>query len=284
MNDGSTDETLEIIKRLSQEDARISIISLSRNFGHQAALTAGFDVSEGDVVISLDSDGQHPPELIPDMLKLYEAGYDIVLTQRVEGEKGLSFKKFASVAFYWLVNLIGDTEILAGAADFRLMNRKVMLALRQMPEYQRFIRGMIAWMGYQTVILPFYPKPRIAGKSKYSWQKMLKLASEAIFSFSIVPLRIGIGMGFLFLILAFLEIIYVLSFWINGQQDILAPGWSSLMFVILIVGGCVMILLGLIGHYIGFIFQEVKQRPKYLIRDIIKPYSEEPDFEEEEIY
>lgn len=266
VNDGSMDRTQEIIDHLAQDDQRVKMIELSKNFGHQAALTAGLDTAEGDVVIMLDGDGQHPPELIPQMIELYQNGYDIIHTQRIDAPQTFSIKTFTSNAFYWLINRIGDTKILAGCADFRLMSKESVEALRKMPEYHRFLRGMIPWMGFRSIILPYQSPERLGGQSKYSTKKMIKLAMDAIFSFSLTPLRIGITVGIIFFLLAFFEIIYVLSFWLRGQQASLAAGWSSLMFVILIVGGTLMINLGFIGIYLGYIFQEVKRRPVYLVR------------------
>lgn len=266
VSDGSTDRTNELLQQLACDDPRVTAIELSRNFGHQAALTAGLDAAEGDYVISMDGDGQHPPTLISAMLDLATAGYDLVLTQRDDEMTGSYFKRQTAAFFYRLINRIGDTQILPGGADFRLMSRTVVEGMKQMREYHRFLRGMVSWMGFRTIILPYTPPARLGGKSKYTLKKMLQLASSAIFSFSLVPLYIGLSMGVLMLLLAVVEMIYVLSFWVTGNQAHLAPGWSSLMFVLLVIGGILMILLGFIGVYVGFIFQEVKGRPIYLVR------------------
>ena len=257
-----------MLKELSQKDPRIIAVELSRNFGHQAALTAGLDLAEGDAVITMDGDGQHPPDRIPEMLQLFETGYEVVLMQRAEDRQPSGFKRLTSRVFYRILNWISDTKIVPGAADFRLLSRNVVDSLKDMREYHRFLRGMVAWTGFRTVILPYSPPDRIAGVSKYSRKKMLGLAQDAAFSFSLVPLKVGISLGAFFLLLAFLEMVYVLSFWISGRQDQLVPGWSSLMFIILIVGAFLMIIMGFIGIYIGYIFQEVKGRPIYLIQDI----------------
>jgi polyisoprenyl-phosphate glycosyltransferase len=271
VNDGSTDRTSEILDHFSCQDERVTAIELSRNFGHQAALTAGLDAAEGDYVITMDGDGQHPPSMIPAMLELASTGYDLVLTQREDQVTESPFKRQTAGLFYRLINRIGDTQVLPGGADFRLMTRIAADGLKQMREYHRFIRGMVAWMGFRTVILPYLPPARLAGKSKYTFRKMLRLATNAIFSFSLVPLYIGLSLGALMLFLAVVEMIYVLSFWISGNQQGLAPGWSSLMFVLLVVSGILMILLGFIGVYVGFIFQEVKARPIYIIRQVTHP-------------
>ncbi len=266
VDDGSTDGTGACLSELAQQDGRVTVVQLSRNFGHQAALTAGMDQSEGDYAITMDGDGEHPPALIPEMLRQAENGFDIILTQRVDQAHLASFKARTSTLFYRLINWVGDTRILPGSADFRALSHQVVQALRQMREYHRFLRGMVAWVGYRTAILPFEQPERLAGKSKYSLGKMLRLAMNGVFSFSLVPLYIAISIGVLFLVLAVLEGIYVLSLWLGGNQASLAPGWSSLMFMLLVVGGCLMISLGLIGMYIGYIFQEVKGRPIYLVR------------------
>ncbi len=267
INDGSKDGTGSKLAEIARVDPRVQVVELSRNFGHQAALTAGLDRAQADYVISLDGDGQHPPEMIAELLKLAETGYDIVQTERLDAEDISAFKRWTSAAFYRLINRIGSTQVTPGAADFRLLSRQVVEALRNMPEYHRFLRGMVAWVGFKSIILPYTPPPRMAGKSKYSLQKMVRLSMDAVFSFSLVPLYIGISLGILMLLLALIEMIYVLSFWVTGNISHLAPGWSSLMFIILIVGGFLMISIGVIGVYIGYIFQEVKGRPVYLVRE-----------------
>jgi len=264
VNDGSTDGTSDRLASLAKKDRNVQVIELSRNFGHQAALTAGLAASHGDVVITMDGDGQHPPELIPQMLDLIKQGYDIIQTQRMEEAEGGTFKQWTSAGFYRLLNLISGTQVLPGGADFRALSRNAVEGLKSMPEYHRFLRGMISWMGYPSIILPYHEQKRLAGKSKYSAGKMIQLAMDAIFSFSLVPLYIGLSLGGLLLCLAFLEMVYVLSFWVTGRTASLAPGWSSLMFAILITGGFLMISLGFVAVYVGYIFQEVKGRPVYL--------------------
>jgi dolichol-phosphate mannosyltransferase len=266
VDDGSTDGTAATLHSLAKKDHRIVVLELSRNFGHQAALTAGLDAAQGDFVISLDADGQHPPEMIAQMLELFEQGYDIVQSQRIEEAGSLSFKKFTSSGFYSLINRISGTRIEPGAADFRGLSRPAVDALKAMPEYHRFLRGMISWIGYKSIILPYRESSRVAGQSKYSLIKMSRLALDAIFSFSLVPLYIGLSAGGIFFCLAALEMVYVLSFWVRGDTSTLAPGWSSLMFIVLITSGMLMVLLGFIGVYVGYIFQEVKRRPVYLLK------------------
>jgi dolichol-phosphate mannosyltransferase len=267
VNDGSTDHTGAELLKLAADDAGVTILELSRNFGHQAALTAGLDHAGGDAVVTLDGDGQHPPELIADMVALFRAGYDVVLTQRVLGDRS-RFKRWTSAGFYRLLSAIGDTRMTPGSADYRLLARPVLEALRQMREYHRFLRGMVAWAGYRTVVLPYTERPRLAGTPKYRLGRMARLAADATFSFSLVPLRIALVVGLCFLLLAAAEVGYVMSFWLTGRQRLLVPGWSSLMFMLLIVGAALMISVGLVGVYVGYIFQEVKRRPVYLIQTI----------------
>jgi glycosyltransferase involved in cell wall biosynthesis len=267
VDDGSVDHTGEVLAKLAADDAGVTILELSRNFGHQAALTAGLDRTEGDAVVTLDGDGQHPPELIPEMLALYRAGYEVVLTQRVAAHQ-VRFKRWTSTGFYRILSAISDTRIITGSADYRLLSRPVLEALRTMREYHRFLRGMVAWAGYRTVVLPYTERARIGGPAKYSWSGMTRLAADATFSFSLVPLRFALGVGLGFLVLAAAEALYVMSFWLTGRQHQLVPGWASLMFMMLIVGAALMIAVGLVGIYVGYIFQEVKRRPVYLIRGI----------------
>ena len=266
VDDGSEDNTVHSLRALADQDQRIVLLEFARNFGHQAALTAGLDASNGDFVISLDGDGQHPPEMIPQMINLFEQGYDIVQAQRIEGDQTFSFKQFSSSGFYSLINNISGTRMVPGAADFRGLSRQAVEALKSMPEYHRFLRGMISWMGYRSVILPYHEPNRVAGKSKYSFGKMFRLAMDAIFSFSLMPLYLGMTLGGILLCLAAGQIVYVLSFWLTGRSSELVPGWSSLMSVMLVIGGMLMILLGFIGVYVGYIFQEVKRRPIYLLK------------------
>jgi dolichol-phosphate mannosyltransferase len=224
------------------------------------------DAATGDVVITMDGDGQHPPEMIAQMLNLIQQGYDIVQTQRIDEGGAATFKKVTSNVFYRLINIISGTQIMQGAADFRALSRDALNGLRSMREYHRFLRGMISWMGYASIILPYREPARLAGKSKYSLGKMIRLASDAVFSFSLAPLYIGLSSGLAFLILAAAQMIWVASLWLTGNTERIVDGWSSLMAIMLIASGIIMILLGFIGVYVGYIFQEVKGRPVYLIK------------------
>ncbi|MEL7658873.1 MAG: glycosyltransferase family 2 protein, partial [Bacillota bacterium] len=270
IDDGSSDNTAEILLNLVQNDDRVCIVQLSRNFGHQAALSAGLDLADADLIMMLDGDGQHPPELIPRFIELQKGGFDVVQGQRLDTNKTPLGKKLTSKWFYSVINNLGSTKIAEGTSDFRLITRQVVEAYLRVHDYHRFIRGIIPWLGFSETLLQYTAVERIAGKSKYSLSKMLVLAENAIFSFSITPLRIGLAIGLLFLILALIEAIYVASFWITGKQALLTPGWGSLVFLVLISGGALMIMTSIIGIYVGQISQQVKNRPLYIIRKIHK--------------
>ena len=267
VNDGSTDGTQQLLQTLAAEQKNLTVIELSRNFGHQAALSAGLDAATGDIVISLDGDGQHPPSLIPEMLKLHAGGCDIVQARRMDGSEtaGLA-KRFTSRAFYRLLSLVGEVDIAEGSSDFRLLSRRALDALRRLPEYHRFFRGMVVWIGFPTAVVPYVPALRMEGESKYSFRKMLGLASDGLFSFSLMPLRIGLMLGVSFIAVAAAELIYVAYFWLSGFRERLVPGWSSLILLLTLSSAIHMILIGILGIYVGMIFREVKRRPVYLVR------------------
>jgi len=267
VDDGSTDATLAHLNDLATHSPNVVVLSLSRNFGHQAALTAGLQRATGDFTITMDGDGEHPPELLARMIALYETGYDIVLTQRTDSPRTGMFKRVTSALFYKTINLMSETKILPGGADFRLMSRHVVECLNQMSERHRFLRGMISWMGFNTVILPFVPGERLGGKPGYTLGRMMRLAQDAIFSFSNVPLRLALLAGGVVFLLVLMQLVYVFVIVAIHGLSYLVPGWTSLMLGILLLGGMQLVILGLLGYYIGMIFQEVKNRPIYLLRD-----------------
>jgi dolichol-phosphate mannosyltransferase len=244
----------------------VKVIHLSRNFGHQAALSAGLDAATADIVISMDGDGQHPPSLIPEMLRLHTAGYHIVQSQRLDHMYSASlFKRITSGLFYWLVSVVGEINLSPGTSDFRLLSRQALDALKCLPEYHRFLRGMIVWIGFSNVMLPYKAGPRLAGKSKYSLKRMLSLATDGFFSFSLVPLWIGLLLGFAFIALAVFELGYVSYVWFGGHRELLVRGWTSLVLILTVASAITMILQGILGIYVGMIFKEVKRRPVYLV-------------------
>jgi dolichol-phosphate mannosyltransferase len=274
INDGSTDGTETVIRKIMAQNPHVKLLSLSRNFGHQIALTAGIDHADGDVVISMDGDGQHPPELIPKLLELYDQGFEIVLTQRQTDDESI-FKRLTSRLFYRLINFLSDTPVLSDSADFRLTSRKVILGLRQTREYHRFLRGLVSWMGFRHTVLPFKQPSRLTGKSGYSLRKMVHLASDAIFSFSTIPMKLSIFMGCGFMILACWQLAETLFKILAGRSIELVPGWTSLIFSILGAAGVQLIMLGVLGQYVGKIFQETKRRPLYFLQEISHPRNRE---------
>jgi dolichol-phosphate mannosyltransferase len=267
INDGSSDGTQGILRQLAIRSSNILVVELSRNFGHQAALSAGLAETAGDVVIMMDGDGQHPPALASEMLRLYENGCDIVQARRIDEATSRSLsKRLTSRMFYGLLRAIGDVELVEGASDFRLLSRRAVEALRQLPEYDRFLRGMTVWIGFTTAVLPYRASNRLAGKSKYSWRKMTSLAGDGIFSFSIVPLRIGLFLGLAFILTATIEVLYIAAVAFGGHRDRLIPGWSSLILILTVSSAINMVLQGILGVYVGMIFREVKRRPVYLVQ------------------
>jgi dolichol-phosphate mannosyltransferase len=266
VNDGSSDNTSALLAGLAERDPEVCPVELSRNFGHQAALSAGLDACDADAAIMMDGDGEHPPELIPEMIRLYEMGYEVVQMQRIGEGWGAPLKRIAGTVFCWLINSLGETRVLEGAADFRLLSGSAVAALKQMPEYHRFFRGMVPWIGLRTIILPHVPAARLAGRSKYSLRKMLRLAADGVFSFSLAPLRLALVSAVGFLMLAFLDVGYVLTLFLRGMRNQLVPGWSSLMLVLLASSCVSMLVLAILGVYVGMIFQEVKRRPIYVAR------------------
>jgi dolichol-phosphate mannosyltransferase len=266
VDDGSTDDTPVLLERLAAEDSRVTIIRLSRNFGHQAALTAGLDAAEGDVVLTMDGDGQHPPSLIPEMLKLHLAGYDIVQAQRIDVSETGVFKRSTSRLFYRLLSAIGEVRLDVGVSDFRLMSRRALDAIKLLPEYHRFLRGMTVWIGFPTVTLPYTPPSRTSGETKYSVRKMFRLAADGLFSFSLFPLRIALLLGCVFLGLALFELAYIANVLLSGRGNTIVPGWTSIILLMTAGTAINLIIQGILGVYIGMIFREVKRRPVYIVR------------------
>jgi dolichol-phosphate mannosyltransferase len=266
VNDGSNDETQTILERIADADSRVGFIELSRNFGHQAALSAALDATTGEIVITMDGDGQHPPSVVPELLRLHANGYDIVQAQRIDANETGLFKRWTSRSFYRILSTVGEVTLLEGVSDFRLLSRDALNALKQLPEYHRFLRGMIVWIGFPTVMLPYKPNVRLAGNTKYSLRKMLRLAADGMFSFSLVPLRVGLVLGTIFIALAALEVIFVGWVWITSGRSQLVPGWTSIILILTLSSAINMILVGILGIYVGMIFQEVKRRPVYLVR------------------
>jgi dolichol-phosphate mannosyltransferase len=266
-DDGSRDGTLNLLRRMAAADRRVRFVSLSRNFGHQAALTAGLEQARGDVVIMMDSDLQQPPALIPTLLAKWREGHEIVLTVRDEDDLSLSlFKRFTSRAFYKVMNWLSDTELHATAADFRLMGRRSLDALLRLHETHRFLRGMVTWLGFPTAVVPYRNGRRGAGVSKYSLRRMVKLATDGVLSFSKVPLRLAMVLGAVALVAGKVYLAGVLL----GAGLGSPPGdWGAVfaLTALLLLDGCLLLCLGIVGEYVGRIYEQVKGRPTYLIKE-----------------
>ena len=267
VDDGSADRSFEIIKKISSVDETVRGISLSRNFGHQVALTAGLEHSRGDAVIMMDADMQHPPEIIKELLKKYHEGYDIVNTVRNRTQGEGFFKRLTSKTFYKLMNWLSDVPIEPAAADFRLMSRKTVNAFLSLKEKSRFTRGLISWMGFRQAKVYYHAAARKSGESKYTFKKMFRFAVDGLTSFSAKPLRISFYAGLLFSTLGLLYAVYAVIENLRGQT---VPGWTSILVSVLIIGGMQLISIGIIGEYLARVFSEAKNRPLYFIKEDTK--------------
>lgn len=267
VNDGSTDKTLPILKDIAKSDDKAKIISFSRNFGHQNAVTAGILDATGDAIVIIDADLQDPPEIIPQMIKKWEEGYDVVYAKRKQRKGESFFKLITAKYFYKFLHSMSEVEIPKDTGDFRLIDRKVAEVFRNMPERNRFIRGMISWVGFKQYPLEYERQERYAGETKYPLKKMIKFASDGIIGFSTKPLKLISGLGIITIIISIILLIYSLI------QKIVHPdtvqGWASLICAIAFFSGVQMTSLGIIGQYIARIYDESKDRPLYIIDEKI---------------
>lgn len=265
VDDGSNDETLEVLKAMHLGDSRVRYLSLSRNFGHQQALKAGLDHAEGDCVISLDCDLQHPPELIPKMITRWMEGYDVVYTRRQDDPKVSGFKRATSRLFYLLINQLADVHIDAGAADYRLLDRKVVAVIKPISDHFLFMRGLVAWLGFRQSTIEYVPDERAWGASKYTFRRMMRLAVDGITSFSVRPLylstTLGAGISFLALVYACYAIVMRLA------TQRVVEGWTSVLVSVLFLGGAQLMTIGILGLYVGRLFVGSKSRPAYIVKD-----------------
>jgi dolichol-phosphate mannosyltransferase len=267
VNDGSSDGSLELLEKMARKDRHVRVVGLSRNFGHQNAVSAGLEFARGAAVIVMDADMQHPPSLIPEMVDLWRQGVKVVYTIREDDESVGRFKRWTSSAFYRFINAISDVPIMAGAADFRLMDRTVVDCLLSMPERSRFLRGMVSWVGYRQQGLRYVPSSRYGGRPKYSLRNMVGLALAGTTSFSSMPLRLSACVGFL---VAAASVPYALwAIYAKLFTDLVVPGWASLLVAVLFMGGVQLVAIGIIGEYIGRIYNEVKGRPLYLAEKLV---------------
>jgi dolichol-phosphate mannosyltransferase len=265
VNDGSSDKTVEVIKSLAQNHPEIKYISFSRNFGHQNALKAGYDFATGHCAISLDADLQHPPAVIPELIQKWEEGFEIVNTIRLDHESISAGKKLSSGIFYRIMRRMSDVNIETGMADFRLIDRKVLNQLKLFSENYLFFRGIIPWIGFKQVNVPFRANERFAGSTKYTLKRMIKFAMTGVTSFSVKPLRLSIYLGIFIAFLAFIYAVYITYIYFFTNHAI--AGWTSVILSVLAVGGINLLMLGIIGEYLGKLFIENKRRPNYLISE-----------------
>ena len=264
VNDGSKDKTLEILEEIAKEDTQVKVISFSRNFGHQAAVTAGIKEVTGDAIVIIDADLQDPPELIPDMIKYWEKGNEVIYGKRKTRKGESAFKLLTAKMFYKTLNTLSDVEIPKDTGDFRLVDKKVIDVVNNMPEHNKFLRGLFSWVGFKQMPYEYERQERFAGKTKYPLKKMLKLASDGIISFSTKPLKIVGGLGIFSIFISLCILIYaILSF--IFKWNALTPGWTSLMVMLTFLGGMILISLWMIGEYIARIYDECKARPQYII-------------------
>ncbi|AAP99426.1 MULTISPECIES: glycosyltransferase family 2 protein [Prochlorococcus] len=263
VDDGSKDNTRDIIKSYNLQDDRVKLVGLSRNFGHQYAVQAGLNNAYGDAAIIIDADLQDPPEIAKEMISKWEKGFDVISGRRVERVSETFFKKISASCFYRILNLLTEIHIPLDTGDFRLIDRKVIDTLKQMPEKGRFIRGLVSWTGFKQTQIKYKREPRLAGKTKYSLKKMIVFALEGLTAFSSRPLRLATIFGLVCSFFSFLAILYVL--YIRLFTFAWVPGWAGLAVAILFATGVQLISIGILGEYIGRIYDESKGRPMYII-------------------
>jgi len=264
VDDGSSDETPAILAEMAAQDERVKVVTLSRNFGHQTAITAGLDHAGGEAVVMIDSDLQDPPELIATMIEHWRAGSDVVYATRTDREGESRFKLTTARWFYNIMGRVSDVPLAANSGDFRLLDRRALDALLTMRERNRYLRGMTSWVGFTQTALPYARDARHAGTTKYSFRKMVHFALDAIASFSNVPLQLATVAGFVCAILAFLAVPVAIAFRVFGQ---FIPGITTTVVAVLLLGGFQLMAIGLIGEYVGRIYDEVKRRPLYIVRE-----------------
>jgi dolichol-phosphate mannosyltransferase len=266
INDGSFDNSYKLLSDLGEKDKRVKVLSFSRNFGHQLAISAGIDHSKGKAVILMDADLQDPPEILPEILKVWERGADVVYAVRKNRKEGI-FKRIAYFSFYRFLQLIAKIDIPLDSGDFCLLDRRVVEVLKMLPERNRFLRGLRSWVGFKQVPFPYERDARFAGDVKYTFRKLVKLGLDGIFSFSTFPLRLATYLGLITSTLGMFYLVFVIAFYFfegNSPQ-----GWTTLIVLFLVVSGIQMIILGVIGEYIARIYEETKKRPNYIIKEYL---------------
>lgn len=268
IDDGSTDKTVETIINLMDNVTDVSLIELSRNYGKEIAMTAGFDYADHDAVITMDADLQHPPETIVKMIDLWEKGYEDIYAKRNKRKGESNFKKLSSQWFYRILQKLSNTPVLADAGDFRLLDRKVIDALKQLRETQRYTKGLYNWVGFKKIAIDFDAEERLHGETKWSVGSLMKLAVEGITSYTTAPLKVSMYFGFIVSFIAFVYMVFILVKTLIFGAD--TSGFPSLMIVMLFLGGCQLISIGILGEYIGRVFLETKGRPLYFIENIYR--------------
>lgn len=266
VDDGSKDGTADLLRAFHQADPRFTAVLLSRNHGHQLALSAGLSVARGERCLIIDADLQDPPELLPRMMARMDEGYDVVYGTRLSRAGETGFKKLSALLFYRLFKSLVDFDIPLDTGDFRLISRRALTVLLSMPEQHRFIRGMVSWVGFRQIAIPYERDKRLAGETKYPLRKMLSFAMDAITSFSIVPLRAATWLGLAFGLMAIPLGFYVVQSWLSNSA---VAGWPSVMLVILTIGGAQLMVMGIFGEYLGRIYMQSKQRPLFVIEEIL---------------
>lgn len=264
VDDGSADDTLEQIQALSNDRSNVYYIEFSRNFGHQSAVLAGYALAKGDCVITMDCDMQHPPELLPEMIRIWAEGYEVVYTRREQDKKLPFVKRLTSNMFYRVMNSISNVKLDHGVADFRLLDRRVINVLNSLGESDPFVRGLVKWVGFKQYALDYKPGQRVAGESKYTFKKMANLGIRGVTSFSTKPLHLAIWVGMTMAALSLLYLPYVVWSIYHGHT---MAGWSSMILTVVFLGGLQLMILGIIGIYLGKLFMQSKQRPEYIIRN-----------------
>ena len=264
VNDGSQDKTLEILEEIAKKDEKAKIISFSRNFGHQAAVTAGLKEVTGDAIVIIDADLQDPPELIPEMLELWEQGNEVIYGKRKTRKGESAFKLLTAKMFYKTLNALSDVEIPKDTGDFRLVDRKVVDVVNSLPEHNKFLRGLFSWVGFKQIPYEYERQERFAGKTKYPLKKMLKLASDGIISFSNKPIKLVGALGMFSIVISILLLIYAIISYIFKLNN-LSAGWTSIIVAITFFAGVQLLSLWVISEYIGRIYDEAKGRPQYII-------------------
>lgn len=264
VNDGSKDKTLEILEQIASKDQNVKVLSFARNFGHQCAVTAGLQEVTGDAIVIIDADLQDPPELIPDMLKLWEDGNEVIYAKRKKRDGESAFKLFTAKMFYKTLNGLSDVEIPKDTGDFRLVDKKVVDVINSLPEHNKFLRGLFSWVGFKQTPFEYERKERFAGKTKYPLKKMLKLASDGIISFSTKPLKIIGGVGIASIFVSFLVLLYAILSYVFKWNNLTA-GWTSIMVAITFFAGVQLLSIWIMSEYIARIYDESKGRPQYII-------------------